>query len=161
MAQETILKLLQVGEKAPNIQITDQDGKPISLQDFKGQKLIVFIYPKDNSGTCLKEGLSMKEGYESLKEAGFEVLGVSPDSERTHRNYISKRELPFNLLSDPDHQLIKAFGAWGPKKMYGKEYMGIYRTTFLLDEEGTITHVIEKVVSKEHAQQILDLIQDK
>lgn len=156
---ETIHSLLPVGSSIPDITLTDQDSKEIKLSDYRGQKLIVFFYPKDNTPSCLKEAQSLKEGYDTLKAKGYEVIGVSPDSVRTHKNYVTKRELPFRLISDPEHQLTEAFGAWGEKKMYGKTYMGLLRTTFLIDEEGKISHVIPKVITKDHANQILELLE--
>lgn len=156
---ETIHSLLPVGSTIPDITLTDQDSQEIKLSDYRGQKLIVFFYPKDNTPSCLKEAQSLKEGYDTLKAKGYEVVGVSPDSEKSHKNYVTKRELPFRLISDPEHQLTEAFGAWGEKKMYGKTYMGLLRTTFLIDEEGKISHVIPKVITKDHANQILELLE--
>jgi peroxiredoxin Q/BCP len=150
--------MLSPGTPAPTLTLTDQDGKSISLADYQGKKVVLFLYPKDNSSSCLKEALSLKEGYEELQAAGYEVIGLSPDSEKSHQNYISKRELPFTLIADPEHQLIEALGAWGEKSMYGKTYMGLMRSTFLIDEKGIISHVIPKVVTKDHARQILDLL---
>ncbi len=149
---------LAVGTTVPDIELTDQDGKLVKMSDYRGQKLVLFFYPKDNSGSCLKEANSLKESYDVLKTRGFEVVGVSPDSEKSHKSYITKRELPFRLISDPDHKLIEAFGAWGEKSMYGKKYMGIERSTFLIDEEGKISHVINKVKTKDHGNQILELL---
>lgn len=152
--------LLPIGTQVPDMPLTNQDGESINLTQFKGQKLVVYFYPKDNSSSCVKEAESLRDGYETLKARGYEIIGVSPDSEKSHRNFISKRELPFTLISDPEHQLTEAFGAWGEKKMYGKTYMGLLRSTFLVDENGRISHVIPKVKTKEHAQQILDLLKD-
>ncbi|MEM7655974.1 MAG: thioredoxin-dependent thiol peroxidase [Bacteroidota bacterium] len=151
-------ELLAVGTAAPTLTLSNEDGNPISLADYQGKKVILFIYPKNNTGSCLKEALSLKEGYADLQAAGYEVLGLSPDTVKKHRNYIDKRELPFSLIADPEHQLIKAFGAWGEKSMYGKTYMGVMRSTFLIDEQGSISHVIPKVVTKDHANQILELL---
>lgn len=156
---EAVQSLLSVGSAVPDLSLTDQDGQAVKLSDYRGQKLVLFFYPKDNTPSCLKEAQSLKEGYELLKAKGFEVVGVSPDSEKSHKNYVTKRELPFRLISDPDHQLTEAFGAWGEKKMYGKTYMGLLRTTFLIDEEGNVSHVIPKVVTKDHANQILELLE--
>lgn len=156
---EAVQSLLSVGSVVPDISLTDQDGQAVKLSDYRGQKLVLFFYPKDNTPSCLKEAQSLKEGYELLKAKGFEVVGVSPDSEKSHKNYVTKRELPFRLISDPDHQLTEAFGAWGEKKMYGKTYMGLLRTTFLIDEEGKVSHVIPKVITKDHANQILELLE--
>ncbi|MEL6676797.1 MAG: thioredoxin-dependent thiol peroxidase [Bacteroidota bacterium] len=156
---EVLQSLLGVGASVPHISLTDQDGASVSLADYAGKKLVVFFYPKDNSGSCLKEAVSLKEGYEALQQAGYEVVGVSPDSEKSHKNFITKRELPFRLISDPETKLIQAMGAWGEKKMYGKTYMGLLRSTFLVDEKGVITHVIPKVKTADHANQILDLLE--
>ena len=123
-------ELLAVGTAAPTLSLTNEDGNPISLADYQGKKVILFIYPKNNTGSCLKEALSLKGGYADLQAAGYEVLGLSPDTAKKHRNYIDKRELPFSLIADPEHQLIEAFGAWGEKSMYGKTYMGVMRSTF-------------------------------
>lgn len=158
MAVVGTIELLPVGSAVPDIKLNNQKGESVSLTDFKGQKLIVFIYAKGGSGSCLKESLSMKDGYEALKAKGYEVLGLSPDTEKAQTREVEKRELPFNLLSDPDHKLIEALGAWGLKKMYGKEYMGVIRSTFLIDEEGKVEHVIAKVKTKDHSDQILEII---
>lgn len=158
MAIAGTVNFLAPGEFAPSLSLTNQEGAPVSLADFKGQKLIVFLYAKGGSGTCLKETLNMKEGYEALKAKGYEILGLSPEAEKAQKRQFDKRELPFDLIADPDHKLIEALGAWGKKKMYGKEYMGVLRSTFIFDEEGKVAHVIEKVKSKEHTAQILELI---
>lgn len=152
------ITFLPVGASAPEIKLINQTGTPTSLADFQGQKLIVFLYMKGGSGTCLKEVLNMKEGYEKLKAQGYEVVGLSPETEAQQKRLVEKRELPYHLLSDPDHKLIEALGAWGKKKMYGKEYMGVIRSTFIFDETGKLSQVIEKVKSKEHAEQILEMI---
>ena len=146
------------GTTVPDISLTDQQGQSISLSDFAGKKVVLFFYPKDSSPSCTKEACSLRDGYETLQEQGFEVLGVSPDSEASHQKFIEKQGLPYRLISDPDHQLAEAFGAWGEKKMYGKTYMGLIRSTFLIDETGTVSHVIGKVNTKDHARQILDLL---
>lgn len=158
MAIVGTINFLAPGSPAPSLSLTNQEGNPVSLTDYKGQKLIVFIYAKGGSGTCLNETLNMKEGYASLKAQGYEVLGLSPEAEKAQKRQFDKRELPFDLIADPDHQLIEALGAWGKKKMYGKEYMGVIRSTFIFDEEGKVSHVIEKVKSKEHTAQILELV---
>jgi peroxiredoxin Q/BCP len=150
--------MLTPGSPVPDLQLTDQDGNPISLAALKGQKLIVFIYAQNGTGTCLKEACSLRDGYEALAARGYRVIGISPDSEKSHRNFIAKQQLPFTLISDPDNALVQAFGAWGEKSMYGKTYMGMLRTTFLVDEQGIITHVIDKVKSSDHANQILDVL---
>lgn len=150
---------LAPGTQAPDIELTNQAGEPIKLSDFRGKKVVLFFYPKDNSGSCTKEAVSLRDGYEALQAMGFEVIGVSPDSEKSHQKFIEKQSLPYPLISDPDHKLTKAFGAWGEKSMYGKTYMGLLRTTFLLDEEGKVTHIIPKVKTKEHFDQIQSLLE--
>lgn len=152
-------ELLQVGNTAPlDIELTDQNGQTTSLRSFLGKPVILFIYPKDNTPTCTKEACNLRDGYQDLQAAGYEVIGLSPDGEKSHQKFIAKHELPFTLLSDPEHQLIEALGAWGEKSMYGKKYMGVFRTTFVLDAEGVISHVVEKVKSKEHTAQLLALL---
>lgn len=155
---EQVQSLLSVGSVPQDITLTDQDGKEVKLSDYRGQKLIVYFYPKDNSGSCLKEAISLRDGYEALKARGYEVIGVSPDSEKSHRNFIEKQSLPFRLISDPENKWIQHFGAWGEKSMYGRSYMGLIRSTFLLNELGVVTHVIDDVVTKDHANQILSLL---
>lgn len=150
--------LLSTGSAAPSVSVTNHKGESVSLSALKGQKSIVFVYPKAGSGSCLKEALSMKEGYSQLKEMGYEVIGLSPDKERSLNNFVTKREMPFDLWSDPEHQLIEALGAWGEKSMYGKTYMGVMRSTFVLDAEGQISHVVPKVVTKAHAEQLIELL---
>ncbi|RMG58927.1 MAG: thioredoxin-dependent thiol peroxidase [Bacteroidetes bacterium] len=152
-------ELLSVGSEVPDITVKDQDGQPLNLKtDLKGQKFVLFFYPKDNTSTCTKEACNLRDGYAELKARGYEVFGVSPDGEKSHRNFIAKHKLPYRLLSDPETALIQAFGAWGEKKMYGKTYMGLLRTTFVVDEAGMITHVVPKVKAVEHTAQILSLI---
>lgn len=148
-------QVLSVGAKAPELQGTDQDGNPIAISDFTGKKLVIFFYPKDNTPTCTKEACNLRDNYGALKVAGYEVLGVSIDSEKSHRKFIDKFELPFPLVADTDQKWVEGFGVWGEKQMYGKTYMGTHRTTFLLDEKGEVTQVIEKVKSADHAAQIL------
>ncbi|WNJ17347.1 thioredoxin-dependent thiol peroxidase [Pontibacter sp. G13] len=149
---------LPVGSEVPDVTVADQAGNPVSLKDYRGKKIVLYFYPKDNTPGCTNEACSLRDDYSELQAQGFEVIGVSPDSETKHRNFINKFSLPFTLLSDPELKLIKAFGAWGEKKMYGKTYDGLLRTTFLIDEEGKVSHVINKVKTKEHGQQILSLL---
>ncbi len=146
---------LKPGDKAPAFSSINEKGEPISSEDFKGKKLILFFYPKDNTPGCTAEACSLRDHYAELKEKGFELLGVSPDSARKHTNFINKFEFPFSLLADTEKEVIQAYGAWGEKKMYGKTYEGVYRTTFIINEEGVIEKVIEKVKTKNHAEQIL------
>jgi len=149
---------LKSGDKAPEFVSVDQNGKQIKLSDFKGKKVILYFYPKDNTSGCTAEACSLRDGYEQLANLGYEVIGASPDSEKSHQNFIKKYSLPFRLISDTDQKVATLYGVWGEKKMYGKAYMGILRTTFIIDEKGVITHVISKVDTGEHVKQILELI---
>jgi len=149
---------LKSGDKAPEFVSVDQNGKQIKLSDFKGKKVILYFYPKDNTSGCTAEACSLRDGYEQLANLGFEVVGVSPDSEKSHQNFIKKYNLPFRLIADTDQKVANLYGVWGEKKMYGKAYMGILRTTFIIDEKGVIAHVISKVDTGEHVKQILELI---
>lgn len=149
---------LKPGDLAPDFIGRDQDGNAIQLSDFKGKKLILYFYPKDNTSGCTAEACSFRDGYEELKTLGMEVVGVSPDSEKSHKNFIRKYNLPFRLIADENHEIAEKYGAWGEKKMYGKTYFGILRTTFVINEKGIITHVFNKVDTKEHVKQILSEI---
>ncbi|MGD9976729.1 MAG: thioredoxin-dependent thiol peroxidase [Bacteroidales bacterium] len=146
--------ILKAGDKAPDFSAIDQDEKGISLSDFKGKKLILYFYPKDNTSGCTAEACSLRDGYEGLQNLGLEVAGVSPDSSKSHKAFIQKHVLPFRLIADTEHTIANAYGVWGEKKMYGKSYMGILRTTFVINN-GIITHVFDKVNTKEHVNQIL------
>lgn len=146
---------LKAGDKAPEIQAIDQDGKPISLADYKGKKVILYFYPKDNTPGCTDEACSLRDGYPELLKQGFDVIGVSADSATSHLGFIKKHNLPFRLIADPEKKVIKAYGAWGEKKMYGKSYEGIIRTTFVIGTDGKIENIIEKVKTKDHANQVL------
>jgi len=146
---------LKVGDKAPNFEALDQDGKTIKLKDYSGKKLVVFFYPKASTPGCTVEACNLRDNYQSFLAKGFDVLGVSADSAKRQQNFINKNELPFPLLADEDKTVIHAFGVWGPKKFMGREYDGIHRTTFVIDEKGIIENVITKVKTKEHSSQIL------
>jgi peroxiredoxin Q/BCP len=150
------MAFLQEGQAAPSFTAKNQDGKEIKLSDFKGKKVILYFYPKDNTPGCTVEACNLRDNYDALLEKGFEVIGVSPDSVKSHTNFISKYSLPFNLVADTDKEILKSYGAWGEKKMYGKTYEGVLRTTYVIDEEGKIEKVIEKVKTKDHAGQVLD-----
>jgi peroxiredoxin Q/BCP len=145
---------LEVGNKAPDFQGVDQDGNPISYTDYKGKKLIVFFYPKASTPGCTAESCNFRDHYEEWKAKGYEVLGVSADSVKRQKNFASKFELPYKLIADEDKKVIKAFGAWGLKKMYGREYEGIFRYTYVIDEYGKIEHIIKKVKTKEATEQL-------
>jgi len=146
---------LQPGDKAPDFTSVNEKGEEVTLKDFKGKKLILFFYPRDNTPTCTVEACNLRDAYQDLKEKGYELLGVSPDSEKKHQNFIAKHDLPFPLLADTDRELIEAYGIWGPKKFMGKTFDGLHRTTFVIDEKGKIEQVIKKVKAKQHADQIL------
>ncbi|HOK60056.1 thioredoxin-dependent thiol peroxidase [Tenuifilum sp.] len=150
--------ILKPGDLAPEFIGKDQDGKTIKLSDFKGKKLILYFYPKDNTSGCTAEACSLRDGYDDLQSLGMEVVGVSPDSEKSHQNFIHKYNLPFRLIADVDHAIAEKYRAWGEKKMYGKAYFGILRTTYVINENGTITNVFNKVDTKEHVKQILSEI---
>jgi len=149
------MKTLKAGEKVPDFTALDQDGNTISLSDYKGKKLIVFFYPKANTPGCTAEACNLRDHYSELQSQGYELLGVSADSQKKQANFKNKFEFPFPLLADEDKTVINTFGVWGPKKFMGKEYDGIHRTTFLIDQEGVVERVIEKVKTKDHAAQIL------
>lgn len=148
--------MLKVGDKVPDFQGIDQEGKAISYQDFAGKKLVVFFYPKANTPGCTAENCDLRDNKAALEAQGYHLVGVSADAIEKQKKFADKYELPFPLLADVDHSILNAFGVWGPKKFMGKEYDGIHRTTFIIDENGTITDVIEKVKTKEHAKQILE-----
>jgi peroxiredoxin Q/BCP len=150
---------LKSGDKVPEFSSFDQNGKPIKFSDFKGKKLILYFYPKDNTSGCTAEACSLRDGYEQLANLGYEVIGVSPDSEKSHQGFIKKYQLPFSLIADTDQKVANLFGVWAEKKMYGRSYMGILRTTFLINEKGVITHVISKVNTGEHVKQILEIVE--
>lgn len=146
---------LSVGEKAPDFTAKDQDGNDVSLSDFKGKKLILYFYPKDNTPGCTAQACNLRDNHSDLSQKGYVVLGVSPDSESSHQKFITKQSLPFTLLADSDKSLHEKYGTWGEKKMYGKTYMGTLRTTFVIDENGIIEKIIEKVKTKDHTAQIV------
>lgn len=147
---------IQTGDKVPDLLGLDQDGKEVKVSDYKGRKIALYFYPKDNTSGCTAEACSLRDGYDELKKAGYEIIGVSKDSAKSHRGFIEKQNLPFQLIADTDTTLQQQFGVWAEKKMYGRTYMGTLRHTFLIDENGVIEKVIEKVDTKNHAQQILN-----
>lgn len=148
---------LTIGDKAPEIKTINQDGEEVKLSDFKGKKVILYFYPRDNTPGCTTEACNFRDNYQSLLNEGFEVLGVSTDSQQSHKKFIEKFELPFHLLVDEDKKIVEDYGVWVEKNMFGKKRMGTARTTFLINEEGKIEHIIKKVDNKNASQQVLDL----
>lgn len=146
---------VKVGQKAPDFKVNDQDGNLVSLADFKGKKLVLFFYPKDMTPGCTAEACNLRDNYKALQKKGYEVLGVSTDSEKLHQKFITKEKLPYRLLADTEKIMHNAYGTWGEKSMYGRKYMGTLRTTFIIDEKGVIEDIIEKVDTKNHTEQIL------
>jgi len=146
---------LKVGDNAPQFEAKDQEGNTIKLADYAGKKLVLFFYPKASTPGCTAEACNLSDNYETFLSKGYDVLGVSADSAKRQQNFINKNELKFPLLADEDKAVINAFGVWGPKKFMGREYDGIHRTTFIIDEEGRIEEVISKVKTKAHSEQIL------
>jgi thioredoxin-dependent peroxiredoxin len=146
---------LTVGSKAPDFKSKDQDGKEVSLSDYKGKKVVLYFYPRDMTPGCTAEACSIRDNYKALQKAGYEVFGISTDDEKSHKKFIAKEKLPFTLLADPDKTVHNKFGAWVEKSMYGRKYMGTARITYIIDEKGIISEVIEKVDTKNHAAQIL------
>ena len=147
---------LKIGDKAPAFEVFTQNGDIITLDSLQGRRTILYFYPKDNTSGCTLEAKSMRDGKSALAEAGYDIYGVSPDSQRSHQNFCAKHELNFTLLSDTEKRMAEAFGVWVEKKMYGRAYMGIQRTTFIIDEQGVIEQIFDKVDTKNHYQQILD-----
>lgn len=148
--------MLQPGDKAPNFKALDQYGQPHQLKDYKGQKLVIYFYPKDNTPTCTTQACNLRDNFDLLKDKGINILGVSIDATKSHQKFSDKFQLNFPILADEDHKMVDAYQVWQLKKFMGREFMGTVRTTFLINEKGVIEHIIEKVKSKDHAQQILE-----
>lgn len=148
---------LKKGDKAPEFTGKDQNGNTISLKDFKGKKLVIYFYPKDNTPGCTAQACNLRDNYESLLEKGYQVIGVSADSQQSHQKFIEKHNLPFPLIADTEKEILNLYGVWGPKQFMGRTFDGIHRTTFVIDETGTIEEVIEKVKTKEHTAQIINI----
>ncbi|MGM0946692.1 MAG: thioredoxin-dependent thiol peroxidase [Bacteroidota bacterium] len=146
---------VEVGQMAPDFEAKIETGESIKLSDFKGKKVILYFYPKDNTPGCTAQACNLRDNYEALQKAGYVVLGISSDSEKSHQKFIDKQELPFSLIADEDKRVHELFGTWVEKSMYGRKYMGTARTTFVIDEEGKIEEIIEKVKTKDHTAQIL------
>ncbi len=146
---------LTEGKRAPAFTGKDQNGKPVSLADYKGKKIILFFYPEDDTPTCTIQACNLRDNFGLLKKNGFVVLGVSPDEEKKHKKFEAKYDLPFTLIADADHEIIDKYGVWGEKQLYGRNYMGLHRTTFLIDEKGIIRKIFIRPKNKQHAEEIL------
>lgn len=146
--------MLNVGQKAPDFKVNDQDGKSVSLSEYKGRKVVLYFYPRDNTPGCTAESCNLRDNYKLLQKKGYEVLGVSTDTEKSHQKFIEKQKLPFRLLADVDKVIHSKYGTWIEKSMYGRKYMGTARVTYVISEKGLIEEVIEKVDTKNHAAQI-------
>lgn len=146
---------LTEGTKAPAFSSKDQNGESVKLSDFKGQKVVLYFYPEDMTPTCTDQACNLRDNYAALKQAGFVVLGVSPDAVAKHKKFEAKYDLPFTLLADDKHTIIDKYGVWGEKQLYGRKYMGLHRTTFLIDEKGIIRKIFLKPRSKQHTEEIL------
>ena len=146
---------LSEGSKAPAFKAKDQNGRPVSLSDFKGHKVVLYFYPEDDTPTCTAEACNLRDNYSLLLKEGLVILGVSPDDEKKHKKFEAKYNLPFTLLADPDKKIIEKYGVWGEKNRYGRKYMGLLRTTFLIDEKGIIRKIFKKPRSKVHSEEIL------
>lgn len=147
--------MIQEGQKAPSFKAKDQNGDIVALADFKGKKLALFFYPQDDTPTCTQQACNLRDHFALLKKEGIQVIGISPDNVEKHAKYQAKYKLPFILLADPKHKIIESYGVWGEKNMYGKKYMGLLRTTFIIDENGVVIKVIKKPKVKMHAEEIL------
>ena len=146
---------LKVGDTAPDFEVNDQDGNPVKLSDYQGKKVVLYFYPRDNTPGCTAEACNLRDNYTALQNAGYEILGVSTDNEKSHQKFIEKQNLPFKLLADTEKEIHEKYGTWVEKSMYGKKYMGTARYTFIINEEGKLEEIIEKVKTKDHTAQIL------
>ena len=147
---------LVIGDKAPEFEVSDENGKQVKLSDFKGKKVILYFYPKDQTPGCTAQSCNLRDNHQELKAAGYVVLGISSDSQKSHLRFIEKQNLPFTLLADEDKKVHNLYGTWAEKKLYGRTYMGTLRTTFVIDEKGIIENIISKVKTKDHTAQILE-----
>jgi peroxiredoxin Q/BCP len=152
--------MLKEGSTAPAFKTKDANGKTISLKDLRGQKVVLYFYPKDDTPGCTKEACSFRDSFSQFKKKGIAVLGVSPDKEASHQKFVTKYKLPFTLLADTDKSIAEAYGVWGEKKFMGRTYMGVHRTTFLIDEKGKIKKIFEKVKPEDHASEVLQAFAD-
>ena len=149
---------IEAGITAPDFELLDENEKTHRLSDYQGQTVLLYFYPKDDTPGCTKEACSFRDSYQDFKDAGIEVIGISPDSVDSHAKFTSKYQLPFTLLSDPDHSVCEAYGVWGLKKMYGREYQGVFRTTYIIGPQGEIKFVFENVKPSEHSQEVLNKV---
>ncbi|HPX76301.1 MAG TPA: thioredoxin-dependent thiol peroxidase [Bacteroidales bacterium] len=152
------MKKLEVGDKAPDFKGLNQNGKEVKLSDFLGKNLIIYFYPKDSTPGCTAEACDLRDNYQMWQSKSYEILGVSPDSQKSHQKFIEKYNLPFDLISDTEKEILIAYNAWGEKSMYGKKYMGVLRKTYVINSKGIIENIFEKVKTKEHSNQILNEI---
>ncbi|WP_300813675.1 thioredoxin-dependent thiol peroxidase [uncultured Bacteroides sp.] len=148
---------MNIGDKAPEVLGINENGEEIRLSDYRGKKVVLYFYPKDSTSGCTAQACNLRDNYDDLRKAGYEVIGVSVDDEKSHRKFIEKNSLPFTLIADTDKKLVEQFGVWGEKSMYGRKYMGTFRTTFILNEEGVVERIIspKEVKTKDHAAQII------
>lgn len=153
--------MLNEGDIAPNFTTKDQNGNAVKLSDFKGKRVVLYFYPKDDTPGCTKEACSLRDSFDVFEERGIKILGVSTDNEKSHQKFITKYNLPFELLADTEKEIVEAYGVWGEKNMYGKKYFGINRTTFLIDEAGKIVKIFKKVKVDEHADEVLEAFGEK
>lgn len=151
---------IKIGQKVPNFSLQNQDETLVTQETLLGKKFVLFFYPKDDSPGCTKEACSVRDNYKKIKKKGFEVYGISPDKASKHRKFIEKYEFQYDLLADPEKETINKFGLWGPKQFMGKEIVGVYRTTLIVNEEGVVTHIIDKVKTKDHGEQILAALEE-
>jgi thioredoxin-dependent peroxiredoxin len=155
ISQQSMITLKE-GDKAPAFNAKDQNGKKVSLSEFKGKKVVLYFYPEDDTPTCTVQACNLRDNYALLKKNGFEVLGVSPNDEKSHKKFEAKFNLPFTLLADPDHAIINKYGVWGEKQMFGNKYMGVHRTTFVINEKGIISKIFLRPKNKQHAEEIVN-----
>lgn len=149
--------MIEIGQKAPDLLGTDQDGKEVRLSDYPGRTIALYFYPKDSTSGCTAQACNLRDNYQTLLDAGYQVIGVSVDPADSHKKFIAKQQLPFPLIADTDHRLVEEFGVWGEKSMYGRKYMGTFRTTFIISPDGTVERIItpKQIKTKDHAAQIL------
>jgi thioredoxin-dependent peroxiredoxin len=146
---------LKEGDKAPQFKGKTQNGETVALKDFKGKKIVLYFYPEDDTPTCTIQACNLRDNYALLKKEGFEIIGISPDDEKKHKKFEAKFNLPFVLIADTNHKIIDAYGVWGEKQLYGRKYMGLHRTTFLIDEKGIIRKIFLRPKNKQHAEEII------